>query len=135
MLYLSFPFRLVGLQLSSISGEPPLAMKYHLHPLTATPVSSTKEEAWSELVEDIFVDLHLTNDGWGYLTKGLVNDDGTLHLFNEGLDVSYKYTSCTCMCTYTMYMYVYTYVHYSLALPNLTSSIIPHLIYHTSLIY
>ena len=78
-------------------------MKYHLHPLTATPVSSTKEEAWSELVEDIFVDLHLTNDGWGYLTKGLVNDDGTLHLFNEGLDVSYK------MYIYIMYMYVYIY--------------------------
>ncbi|XP_019853385.1 PREDICTED: uncharacterized protein LOC100641934 isoform X2 [Amphimedon queenslandica] len=63
-------------------------MKYQLHPLTASPVNPTEEKPWSEFVEDIFDLLSLTNDSWGYLTKGIVNDDGTIHLFNEGLDVS-----------------------------------------------
>ena len=80
--------RLVSLQSSSISIEPPLIMKYKLHPLTGSPVSSTEDKYWSELVKDIFNLLCLTNDSWGYLTKGIVNDDGTIHLFNEGLDVS-----------------------------------------------
>lgn len=82
---------LVSLESSHISREQPLATKYRLSPLSADPVTPTQEEAWSEIVKDILRTLCSSVDEWGYLMKGEINKDGSLHLLysnDEGHNVS-----------------------------------------------